>query len=229
MISGLAFALVPGLLLASVTVQAADPNAASGEWNFQVTLDEKPIGTHRFTVTADGAGARKVVSDAAFDVKMLGLTVYRYRHQASEQWRGDCLRMLSSETDDDGQMSRVRAVAEGGGLRVSTEAPASVTPAVPPVQTLGGCAMSFAYWNPAIRSQTQLLNAQTGRYEAVKIAEAGRGAAEPFAFRGQAVSATRWRIEGPVQPVDVWYTAQGEWVGLDSTVGGGRKLKYRLR
>lgn len=229
MIAGRASALVFGLFLASVTVHAADTNSGSGEWDFQVTLDDKPIGTHRFTVTADGAGARKVVSDAAFDVKMLGLTVYRYRHQASEQWRGDCLRMLSSETDDDGQMSRVRAVAEGGGLRVSTEAPASVTPAVPPVQTLGGCAMSFAYWNPAIRSQTQLLNAQTGRYEPVKVAEAGRGAAESFILRGQSVGATRWRIDGPVQPVDVWYTAQGDWVGLDSTVGGGRKLKYRLR
>ncbi|MGJ7578715.1 DUF6134 family protein [Variovorax sp. RHLX14] len=210
---------------------SAEPGAGAGagEWNFQVTLDDKPIGTHRFSVTAEGADMRKVVSDAAFTVKLLGLTVYRYRHQATEQWRGDCLRALSSSTDDDGEASRVRAVGESDGLRVSTEAPASVTPAVPPVQTLGGCVMSFAYWNPAMRSQTQLLNAQTGRYEAVKIAEAGRGSAESFVLRGQSVSATRWRIEGPVQPVDVWYTAQGEWVGLDSTVGGGRKLKYRLR
>ena len=224
-----AFALVLGPLLASLPAHAAEPNAVSGEWDFQVTLDDKPIGTHRFSVIADGAGARKVMSDASFNVKLLGLTVYRYRHQAAEQWRGDCLRMLSSETDDDSQMSRVRAAAESEGLRVSTEASGSVTPAVPPVQTLGGCVMSFAYWNPAIRSQTQLLNAQTGRYETVKVAEAGRGAAESFILRGQSVNATRWRIDGPVQPVDVWYTAQGDWVGLDSTVGGGRKLKYRLR
>lgn len=216
-------------VLMAASAHGADSGVGTGEWNFQVTLDDKPIGTHRFSVTANGAGARKVVSDAVFDVKLLGLTVYRYRHQATEQWRGDCLRMLSSETDDGGETSRVRAAAESDGLRVATEAPLSVTPAVPPMQTLGGCAMSFAYWNPAIRSQTHLLNAQTGRYEAVKIAEAGRGVAESFAFRGQAMSATRWRIEGPVQPVDVWYTAQGEWVGLDSTVGGGRKLKYRLR
>jgi hypothetical protein len=28
--------------------------------------------------------------------------------------------------------------------------------------------------------------------------------------------------------VDVWYSADGDWVGLDSTVAGGRQLSYRL-
>ena len=226
---GFAAVLVVGTGHAAESGTSTGAGMGMSEWNFQVTLDDKPIGTHRFSVTADGADARKVVSDAAFTVKLLGLTVYRYRHQATEQWRGDCLRALTSSTDADGEASRIRAAAEGDGLRVATEAPASVAPAVPAQQMLGGCVMSFAYWNPAIRSQSQLLNAQTGRYEAVKIAEAGRAAAESFSFRGQSVTATRWRIEGPMQPVDVWYTAQGEWVGLDSTVSGGRKLKYRLR
>lgn len=43
------------------------------------------------------------------------------------------------------------------------------------------------------------------------------------------VAAMRWRIEGPAQPIDVWYSAEGEWLGLDSTVDGGRKLPYRLK
>ena len=47
--------------------------------------------------------------------------------------------------------------------------------------------------------------------------------------RGQPTTATRWRITGPARPVDVWYSAQGEWIGLDSTVAGGRKLSYRLK
>jgi hypothetical protein len=33
----------------------------------------------------------------------------------------------------------------------------------------------------------------------------------------------------PAQPIDVWYSQQGEWVGLDSTVGGSRKLSHRLK
>ncbi|WP_368671230.1 hypothetical protein [Achromobacter xylosoxidans] len=49
-------------------------------------------------------------------------------------------------------------------------------------------------------------------------------------MRGQPRAATRWRIAGPRHPIDVWYAAgSGEWVGLDSTVRGGRRLSYRLQ
>ena len=36
------------------------------------------------------------------------------------------------------------------------------------------------------------------------------------------------RIGGLTQPIDVWY-AGDRWVGLDTTVDGGRRLSYRLR
>lgn len=190
--------------------------AADSAFDFQVLLDDKPIGTHRFTV-GGLPEARTVSSDARFAVKLMGLTVYRYTHRAEEQWRGNCLRSLVASTDDDGTQSRVAADAAGDALKVAM-----------PEGTLSieGCVMSFAYWNPAIRQQTRLLNAQTGRHEAVQVSRVAGGTIEA---RGQTVPAVRWRIDGPAQPVDVWYTAQGEWVGLDSTVGGGRKLSYRLK
>jgi hypothetical protein len=190
--------------------------AADTRYDFQVLLDDKPIGEHRFTV--DGpVDARTVVSDARFMVKLLGLTVYRYTHRAEEQWRGNCLRSLVASTDDDGTASRVAADAASDALKV-------VMPEG--TRSIEGCVMSFAYWNPAIRQQTRLLNAQTGRLEAVQVSRIASGTVEA---RGQTVPAVRWRIDGPAQPVDVWYTAQGEWVGLDSTVGGGRRLSYRLK
>ena len=40
--------------------------------------------------------------------------------------------------------------------------------------------------------------------------------------------ARRVRLTGPEQPIDLWYAASGAWIGLDSTVTGGRKLTYRL-
>ena len=190
--------------------------AADTTYDFQVLLDDKPIGEHRFKVGGP-ADARTVVSDARFTVKVLGLTVYRYAHRAVEHWRGNCLRSLAASTDDDGAASRVTAEAAGAALNVETAEGA---------RSIEGCVLSFAYWNPAIRQQTRLLNAQTGRHEAVQVSRVANGTVDA---RGQAVSAVRWRIDGPAQPVDVWYTAQGEGVGLDSTVGGGRKLSYRLK
>jgi hypothetical protein len=209
------------LLLAALWCGAAFATGpGSGDWNFRVLLDDAPIGEHRFVLTAVSASGdeRKLASEASFAVKLLGLTVYRYRHSATELWRGDCLRQLTSKTDDDGTPEKVNADAAGdGGLSVA--GPKGT-------QSVDGCVMSFAYWHPGIRQQERLLNAQNGKLEAVQMSRAGSGTVE---VRGQQVAATRWRIATPAQPIDVWYSQQGEWVGLDSTVSGGRKLSYRLK
>jgi len=202
-------------------VIAAAPTAPSAaEWNFRALLDGKPIGQHRFSLSTQG-DERQLISEASFAIKLLGITAYRYRHKATEQWRGDCLTALSSTTDDDGTPSSVRAEPAGDSLSVKV-----ATAAVTATQALSGCVMSFAYWNPAIQTQTRLLNAQTGKAESVQVSRVGSGSVE---VRGQPVAATQFRITGPAQPIDVWYSAQGEWIGLDSLVAGGRKLSYRLQ
>ncbi len=178
--------------------------APTGEWTFRALLDGQPIGRHRFSVSGEG-GERKVVSEAEFAVKFLGITAYRYRHKATEQWRDNCLTALHSTTDDDGKPESVHTD--------------------PGDTLLKGCVMSFAYWNPAIQNQTRLLNAQTGKFEAVQINRIGIG---PIEVRGKSVQATEFRITGAANPIAVWYSAQGEWIGLDSTLAGGRKLSYRL-
>lgn len=194
---------------------AALPALASA-LEFEVTLDGRPIGTHRFTLGGPPQ-ARTVRSEADFTVKLLGLTVYRYLHRADGTWRGDCLDTLDAQTDDDGKASRVQARATGDTLQVNGPAGALQLP---------GCVMDYAYWHPAMRQQTQLLNVQTGRYDAVRIRRMDGATLD---VRGQPQRAERWRIEGPEQPLDVWYTPGGEWIGLDSTVGGGRQLRYRRR
>lgn len=202
-------------LVGSAASAAAGP--AGGEWNFRVLLDDAPIGEHRFALSTAG-DERKLTSQAEFAVKLLGVTVYRYQHTATEHWRGDCLRQLVSRTDDDGTREKVDAQASGDN------ALAVVTPKG--TQSVDGCVMSFAYWNPTIRKQERLLNAQSGKIETVQISRAGNGTVE---VRGQPVAATRWRIATTAQPIDVWYSQQGEWIGLDSTVSGNRKLSYRLK
>ena len=181
----------------------ADPAALpTGDWNFSATLDGTEIGTHRFSVSGQG-DERDVVSEADFAVKLLGFTAYHYHHRATEHWRGACLRRLDASTDDDGKTSQVQ------------ERPTQ------------DCVMSFAYWNPAMCGQTRLLNAQTGKFESVKIERVGSGTVE---VHGKPVPATEFRITGAAQPISVWYAAaDGRWVGLDSTVAGDRKLSYRLQ
>jgi hypothetical protein len=201
---------------APAIAQAAAAAAPADEWNFTVLLNDQSIGNHRFRVGGPPT-ARTVTSEASFDVKLLGLSVYRYRHQAEEQWRGDCLAVLEATTEDGGDRSTVRATAAPGGLSVEVAGAAQVVP---------GCVMGFAYWNPAMRQQSRLLNAQTGRMEDVRIREAGEGTIDA---NGRTLPARRWRIEGPAQPITLWYGNDGRWLGLDAEVRGGRQLRYRLR
>jgi hypothetical protein len=185
-------------------------------WDFQVMLDGQPIGRHRFELSGDGEH-RALLSRAAFDVRLLGIPVYRYRHEVREQWRGDCLASLQAETVDDGDRSAVHAVAEANGLRID---------AATGTVTESGCVMSYAYWHPAMLRQSRLLNPQTGVVDTVRITSAGTGTIE---VESQQRPATRWVIDNPAGPVTVWISPQGDWVGLDATVRGTRTLSYRLR
>jgi hypothetical protein len=201
------------LLLAGAATQAA---TAPRVYAFQALLDGKPIGEHRFTVETDGT-SRLVTSEADFKVTLLGFTAYRYHHHAQEQWAGDCLASLTSDTNDDGKPASVRLARNADVNEIAT---ATGHGAVP------GCLMTYAYWNPAMRSQTRLLNPQTGKVDAVRIERVGAGR---VAVHGVEVEAVDWRITGGESPVDVWVSGAGEWVGLDSVVSGGKhKLSYRL-
>lgn len=210
----IAAALAIAGAIAPALADAADA-APTGEWTFRVLLDDKPIGQQRFSVQANGAETR-VTSEARFDVTIFGINAYRYRHQAVETWRGGCLVSLAATTDDDGSLSKVRLVSKGDRQAVETAAGA---------ETIEGCLMSFAYWNPAMRAQTRLLNAQTGKVEAVQVRRLPDAQVE---VRGHAIAAAGFRVSGAAQPVDVWYSAAGDWIGLDAIVGGGRRLSYRL-
>ncbi|MED5618503.1 DUF6134 family protein [Ideonella sp. BN130291] len=204
----LGIAMLAGLCTwASAAPPASEP--AGREWHFVVSLDDKPIGEHRFTLQ-ERDGERLLLSTARFDVKLFGFTVYRYRHRATERWRGDCLSALEADTDDNGKTSQVNARLQAGRLQVDGPQGDAALPA---------CVMSFAYWNPAMLRQTQLLNAQNGRYEAVTIRRLPDG---PGAQQ-------RHRIDGLANPLELLYSAEGDWLGLDSTVAGGRRLRYRLR
>jgi hypothetical protein len=201
----LVFALLPG-------ARAEMPRS----WNFRVALDDEPIGYQRFTLTPVGE-ERELRSEAAFDVKILFINAYRYRHAATERWQGDCLRSLASRTDDDGKQLNVKSQREGARLIVTSNTGSEIAE---------GCVMTFAYWNPAILRQTRLINPQTGEYEKVTISLVGE---ENIEARGQSVKATRYRLIGPARAIDLWYSSEGDWLALQSVVAGGRRLSYRLQ
>jgi len=205
--------VLAGLALASFAAFAAASAAPETTLRFRVLLDGDPIGQHRFELRGSGE-TREVVSQAEFKVRLLFVDLYRYRHTATERWRGDCLESLSAHTDDNGEVEVVAAQRSGGGLAVN---------ATRSQGWHGGCVRSFAYWNPGILQGGRLLNAQTGEYMPVRVLALGE---ERIPVRGRLEPARRYRLIGEGVEIDLWYAGDKDWVALESRAGEGRRLRY---
>jgi len=190
-----------GFLLPATPARGQAVAVEPDRWDFAATLDGKAIGGHHFAV--DGpTTARRIISRADFDVRILGWSVYRYRHRAEERWEGDCLRSLSSETTDDGRRRQVEQHYDGV------------------------CSMGFSYWNPRLVEQRHLIDPQTGDRIPASFQRLPDGAIE---VRGASTAAHAWRLVADTRRITLWYAASdGRWIGLDADVQGGRHLRYRL-
>jgi hypothetical protein len=187
-----------------MTMLLAVRPAAAGDTHldFEVSLDSRPVGTHRFDILRAADGSQTVRSVAEFEVKILGFIVYRYRHEATERWEQGCLVQIKSSTNDNGRALQVSRVFRDG------------------------CVSSYAYWDPArLLQQRELLNPQTGEFDPVQIESLGE---ETLVVRGAPVLADRYRLSNGKLVIDLWYSKAGEWLQLDSTTPSNRKLHYRL-
>ena len=123
---------------------------------------------------------------------------------------------MSARTDDNGKQFSVMAKETTAGLNVITPAKQFSLP---------GCVMSFAYWNPLMLQQKQLLNAQTGEHDEVDIKLLST---TTVSAAGKELPAKRYSLTGKKLKIDLWYSLDGEWLALESTTENGRRLRYVL-
>ena len=205
------FMICTVLLLASGGLQAESKRV----WNFEVSLDGKPIGYHRFEVTRDGELA-EVTSDAKFDVKILFINAFKYRHTNREVWSENCLNDFAADTEVNRKQLSVQGNRQGGQFVVDDGSG--------PVE-LGDCVMSFAYWNSDFLQQSRLLNPQSGEYLDVDVVPLSRDIIE---VRGEQVMANAFRVSGEKMALTIWYSDDDDWLALESVAKGGRILRYDL-
>ena len=206
----LAVALLAALAPASVTARdEAPPNRI-----FDVFLDDQAMGTHRFDYSGTRADLN-VRSEASFIVKIAFVTVYSYEHLAEERWQDGCLVGVESTTDTNEDFA-VSAQYRDGTLAV---------------RTLTGesrfelpCPSTFAYWDPALRTRTELVSAQDGRR--IPITWTRNGDVSMATAEGN-VSARSWTLSGEGVEATIYYDSEDRWLGLDSPLGSGRTLHYR--
>lgn len=204
------------LTLVAGTVGAASTgHVAERSWQFSVLLDDAPIGYHRFELLPSESGL-EVRSEASFDIRILFINAFRYRHSTRELWDGECLQGIESRTRQNGKDFAVSGTPVSEGLAIEANGA---------TDRLDGCVMTFAYWNPRFLQQSRLLNPQTGQYLPVEVEALGR---EELVVRGQTVVATAYQVTARDLDITVFYSADNEWLGLQSVARGGRVIRYVL-
>ncbi len=206
---------VQGLLFLGALSASASPPATQQVFDFTVFMDGDVVGQHVFRVDSSET-AKKVHSEAAFNVKFLMINAYRYQHQANETWQDNCLTSIEAITHDNGKDSLVEGQSKGNEFLLRRDRDQ---------ETLPSCIMTFAYWNPLMLKQSRLLNPQTGEYLDVAITPKGL---DKVAVKGSETSAHRYHLKTREFDMDLWYADNGDWLALDSRLEGGHLLTYRL-
>ena len=197
------------------SVSVASDALAEREWQFRVLLDGSEIGSHSFELREEG-DRKRLVSEARFDIKFLFFTAYRYRHTNTEEWSDDCLVEIDARTVRNGDTLDVEGRKSGESFVVQRPGETVELPA---------CIMTFAYWNPGFLDEPKLLNPQTGEFLDVTVEELP---VETLTVRGESREARRYRVVAKDMELELWYSQDSEWLALESTVKGGRVIRYEL-
>lgn len=202
--AGMFFLVLPATVQGGVDTQ---------EWRFRVFLDDSEIGYHHFRLTETGSVTR-LTSKAEFDVTFLKIPVFTYRHENIENWNSGCLESINSVTDENGTHYRVEGDAEDHGFRLAATAGEAILPA---------CISTFAYWDKSFLQNGNLLNSQTGEYLPVEVEYLGEHTLDTGK---SAAPAHRYRLDTDDLELELWYSQEGRWLALQSTVDSGRLLRY---
>jgi hypothetical protein len=205
-----------GLLLALAAFLAAQTAMASDRsWEFEVSLDNRKIGYHTFDLSEDG-DRRVLETEAAFDVKLLFVTAFRYRHSNVEVWDDGCLESINAVTDSNGKVFEVRGTRKAQRLTVMRSNGDD---------ELEECVRTFAYWDPAVLGAERLLNSQTGEYESVTVVADGDDTVD---VAGTSVPAKRFTLSTKSGDIKLWYSDDMRcWLALEAPARGGRTIRYQ--
>ncbi|MBL8658879.1 MAG: hypothetical protein JNM75_03895 [Rhodospirillales bacterium] len=207
-----------GVALALNPAWAAQPSLLASVPQRRLVFDvyglDRTIGSHE--VTIDGSPDAFVVrSEVDIEVRVLGLSLYTYRHSGVETWRRDRLSAFASTTVSDERSEKVSGRATKDGFEVKGRQGVVVAPAG---------IMVGSFWTQRIMAQTVVLDPQKGTLEKQVVHSRER---------------TTWPVDGKPRPVtryqissvldgDIAYDDGGRWVGARFRKKN-TDIEYRLR
>ena len=213
-------ALLIALLVGSEAVAAGNDLALArfppaGRLDYKIVRDGDEVGFQSVEFTRNG-DQLTVRTHARIVVTFLGIPVYRFTHEAEEQWVSGRLVSLTSHSNDDGEPRQVAFKVEGDRLRGTyngrvREYPATLLPA--------------SLWNPETVHQTVLLDPIRGRDRQVTVVDKGEEAIE---IGRKALTAHHYAITDKITR-DIWYNSNGQLMQVRFFARDGSEIQIVLR
>ena len=203
-------AVLAGALAAlAPPARAGQPAALS----FEVLRNGRKIGEQAMTFEdRDGLSVETRIDMA---VKLGPVSLFRYRHEASERWRGARFISLDTRTDNNGKVLRASARRAGGAVRIE--------PASGAAFETSEATIPFTHWNRQI-ANCPLFNPQDGKLLKQRAAFAGVG--EVALADGRRRQAEGLVFKGEID-IEDWYDEDAVWIALTSRLKDGSTIDYR--
>jgi hypothetical protein len=182
---------------------------------FRALRHGSAIGEHRVTFRPDG-DRLTVETRVEIAVKVVFVTVFRFRHEAKEVWQSDRLVSVTSTTDDNGTLLQVSGHAVADGFRIIGQD----GPFLASAQLLS----SNALWDSRIVRESRLIDVQHGGEIGLVTKQLGDEEVDTPDGR---VRASRHHMITPYYAGSVFHDRDGRWVkGLLELKG--ERLEYAL-
>jgi hypothetical protein len=183
---------------------AEGARAAAPDILFRIVREGSQVGTHRVRFREE-AGLLEATSEVRVQVRLMGITVYRYSHDVVEAWRGERLAGLNSRLDRNGTARACEARADAAGLTLrGSGGEARLPPDAAPL----------TWWRAAtLRPGVPLFDPREGIAVQPRLETAREGAN------------TRIRLIGG-EGAEIVYDRAGNWVGFATTGEDGSAVRY---
>jgi hypothetical protein len=187
----------------------------AGRLDYDVVREGDDIGTQSVEFVRNG-DRLTVHTRVNIVITVLGIPVFRFTHEAEEQWRNGQLTAFRSKSNDDGEPRDVALKLDGDRLRGTyngrtLDLPASLIPA--------------SLWRPDTIQKTVLLDPIKGRDRQVTVVDKG---IEKIKIRGQALTAHHYAMTGQIVR-DIWYGPDGQIVQVHFPAKDGSQIQVVLR
>jgi hypothetical protein len=204
-------------LLWHIMPAAAQPGPPEGTVEYAIMRNGDQIGTHRIVFRRDGD--RLMVELAVnVQVRVLGITAYRFTQTGSEVWRNGRLIALESSGDNDGTAYALRVREADGGLVAESRGRSVRFPAD---------TIPTDVWNPLQLQRSVLLNSLEGTALRASTRDLGE---RSFTVGGRTVATRGTYLDATSDyQRSLWFDASGRLIHLEQHGRDGSLVEYVLR